>query len=57
MIHWFLYISFGFVVLLFIGFVGGMIVAGSIDLYNARKNQVWNELQRTDYKPRRPAAK
>jgi len=43
-----------------IGFFGAMLVAGIIDRYHARqasKNRVWTELQRTDYKQRRPAAK
>jgi len=43
-----------------IGFFGAMLVAGIMDWRQARrdsKNRVWNELQRTDYERRRPAAK
>ena len=43
-----------------IGFFGAMLVATVLDWRQARldsKNRVWNELQRTDYERRRPAAK
>lgn len=43
-----------------IGFFGAMLVATIMDWRQARrdgKNRVWNELQRTDYERRRPAAK
>ena len=53
---WTVYIGFGLVVLLFVGFVGTMIVASLMDWYHYRKNRVWIELHRTNYK-RRPAAK
>jgi hypothetical protein len=43
-----------------VGFFGAMLVATVLDWRQARRdrqNQVWVELKRTDYKPRRPAAK
>jgi len=43
-----------------IGFFGAMLVAALLDWRQARqqrKDQVWTELKRTDYEPRRPAAK
>ena len=43
-----------------IGFFGAMLVATVMDWYRARKDrqeQVWEELKRTEYEPRRPAAK
>lgn len=42
------------------GFLGAMLVATIMDWYQARqarKNRVWEELKRTDYEPKRPAAK
>jgi hypothetical protein len=43
-----------------IGFFGAMLVATVLDWRQARqdrKNRVWAELKRTNYEPRRPAAK
>lgn len=43
-----------------IGFFGAMLVATVMDWRQARqdnKNRVWNELKRTNYERRRPAAK
>jgi hypothetical protein len=43
-----------------VGFFGAMLVATVLDWRQARRdrrNQVWVELKRTDYEPRRPAAK
>lgn len=43
-----------------IGFFGAMFIAGIMDWRKARqasKDRVWTELKRTDYEPRRPAAK
>jgi hypothetical protein len=43
-----------------IGFFGAIILATIIDWYRTRrddKDRVWEELQRTDYQRRRPAAK
>ena len=54
------YIALFLTIGLGIGFFGAMLVAGIMDWREARrasKDQVWYELQRTDYKPRRPAAK
>jgi hypothetical protein len=50
---WFAYIWFGLALLVF----AVAIVAKLIDWHHYRKYGVWEELQRTDYKPRRPAAK
>ena len=43
-----------------LGFFGAMLVATMLDWRQARrdrKNRVWYELQRTNHKRRRPAAK
>jgi hypothetical protein len=51
-----LFLAFG----IGIGFFGAMLVAKVLDWRQARqdrKNQVWNELKRTNYERRRPAAK
>ena len=43
-----------------IGFFGSMFIAGIMDWRQARRasrDQVWAELKRTNYEPRRPAAK
>lgn len=50
---WVAYFGFGVALLLFVGFFVALLVAGIID----RKNQIWLELQRTNYERRRPAAK
>jgi hypothetical protein len=54
------YIALFLTVGLGIGFFGAMFVAGILDWRQARRerrDQVWAELKRTDYEPRRPAAK
>jgi H+/Cl- antiporter ClcA len=60
------YICAGLITLLFLlagigtGFFGAMLVATIIDWHRARKdskNRVWEELKRTNYERRRPAAK
>ena len=53
---WIAYIGLGLTVLLFVGFAGTMIVASLMDWYYYRKNRVWIELRRPNYK-RRSAAK
>lgn len=50
---WVAYFGFGLSLVLLFGFFGALLVAAVID----RKNQVWLELQRTNYERRRPAAK
>jgi hypothetical protein len=54
------YIALFLTIGLGIGFFGAMTVATVLDWQQARqerKNQVWYELQRTNYEQRRPAAK
>jgi hypothetical protein len=54
------YVALFLAVGLGIGFFGAMFVATIIDWYNARKSskdQMWEELKRTNYERRRPAAK
>ncbi len=53
---WIAYIGLTFAIVLFVLFIGGMIVASVMDWYYYRKNRVWIELQRTNHR-RRPAAK
>ena len=53
---WIAYIGLGLAVLLFVGFFGAMILATIMDWYYYRKNRVWIELRRTNYK-RQSAAK
>lgn len=54
------YIGFFIVIFIGVGFFGAMFVASILDWRQARRDrrdQVWAELKRTNYKPRRPAAK
>lgn len=54
------YIGFFIVIFIGVGFFGAMFVDTILDwrqARRARKDQVWSELQRTNYERRRPAAK
>jgi hypothetical protein len=50
------YVGLLLTVALFLGFFGAMAVATIMDWNYRRKNRLWIELQRTDYR-KRPAAK
>jgi len=56
-ILWVPIVGLALAILLFVVFFLAMAVAAILDIYDERKNRVWNELQRTNYESRRPAAK
>jgi F0F1-type ATP synthase membrane subunit b/b' len=56
-ILWVPIVGLALAILLFVVFFLAMAVAAILDIYDERKNRVWNELRRTNYEKRRPAAK
>jgi F0F1-type ATP synthase membrane subunit b/b' len=56
-ILWVPIVGLALAILLFVVFFLAMSVVAILDIYDEHKNRVWNELQRTNYERRRPAAK